>query len=205
MKNLFILFFTWPIVLFAQDCWKLAEGQSFKMRSQTWANTLPTTVKKWDKKKPEDRALLVREYNTKIGSGAIAPWMDMESNFKITDVSVEDGVESLSLEAFESSYEYATTNFCYQDTMYLVRNAQVLWRVHQGDTLGLAVQGIQRIPLNLHIGDNLPVYKDYSITLPETWNAQMSDRVFAYAYTDKSVKTGHFTDTNTGEFGYGAV
>jgi len=179
------------------------KGQKVQVRTKSFANTLPTTVKKWDKMDEAQRSQHVEELNKRIEAGEVQPWMNVTSNLQIIDVNNTTPIGSYTVKAIDGTYEYQTTNYCAYDTMHLVRNADVVYSINDGDTLGLAVQGVQRIPNKLKVGDKLPSYRDYMITIPETWTNTVKESVKSFSYTTSKNQIGWMQDSYSGDFSFG--
>ncbi|MEQ8303006.1 MAG: hypothetical protein RIB47_06415 [Cyclobacteriaceae bacterium] len=185
------------------QCIIVEKGQKIQVKSTSYANTLPGTEKKWEKMKPEQRDELIDNLNQDIQEGNVKPWMNLTSNFEITDVHNSPFLSWYTLEATDGTYEYKTTNYCYYDTMHLVRNADVIYNIQNGDTIGVAVQGVARIPNKLKVGDRIASYNDYMIGFPETWTKSTKEAVKAFSYTTTENKVGYYQDTESGLFSNG--
>ncbi|MEQ8364439.1 MAG: hypothetical protein RH948_16305 [Cyclobacteriaceae bacterium] len=185
------------------QCLIVEKGQKVQLKSTSFANPLPFNEKKWEKMKPEQRDVLVDKLNQDIQGGKVKPWMNLTSNFEITDVHNSPFLSWYTLKATDGTYEYQTTNYCYYDTMHLVRNADVIYNIQKGDTLGVAVQGVARIPNNLKVGDRIPSYNDYMIGFPETWTKSTKEAVKAFSYTTTENKVGYYQDSESGLFSSG--
>ncbi|MFZ1809417.1 MAG: hypothetical protein WAU36_19460 [Cyclobacteriaceae bacterium] len=185
------------------QCLIVMQGQKIQLVSKSYANPLPLTEKKWDKMKQEQRDELIDKLNMSIQKGEVKPWMNLTSNFEITEVNNSSPISSFTLKATDGTYEYETTNYCASDTMHLVRNANVVYSVLKGDTLGFAIQGVARIPNKLKVGDHIPSYNDYAITFPETWTKTVKESVKAFSYTTTDNKVGYYQDSRSGAFSHG--
>ena len=185
------------------SCLIVEKGKTVKVKVKLYANTQPLTNKKWGKLKQEKRDEVIAQFNASVESGNTAPFSNSESTFEVTDVQLNDGLSSYTVKAVNSGYEYQTTNYCQEDTMHLIRNKDVVYSIYQGDTLGLAIQGVQRIPNNLKVGDRLPAYRDFMMTIPKTWTKTVIESVKAYSYTTSSNKVGWMQDSYSGKYAYG--
>lgn len=186
------------------QCWKLDQGQTVEASTSAWANTLPYTEKKWAKMKESQRDELVMKLNASI-EGGLTPYSVTKTTMKVTGLENNVGTSSLTLEAINAGFEYKTTNYCSNDTLYQVRNSEVVYSILQGDTLGLAVQGIQRLPMKLEVGMLLPSYRDYMISIPKTWTKNVMENVKSFSYhtkEDGGVGWGYDGD---GDYGYGRL
>ncbi|NJN41867.1 MAG: hypothetical protein HC811_06195 [Flammeovirgaceae bacterium] len=185
------------------QCLIVEKGQKIQLVSKSYANPLPLTEKKWEKMNTEQRDELIDKLNISIQKGEVKPWMNLTSNFEITEVNNSSPISSFTLKATDGTYVYETTNYCASDTMHLVRNANLVYSVLKGDTLGFAIQGVARIPNKLKVGDKIPSYNDYAITFPETWTKTIKESVKAFSYTTTDNKVGYYQDSESGAFSHG--
>lgn len=202
-----ILFVSMILILSSpvfSQCWKLDKGQTVEVSTTIWANTLPYTEKKWAKMKQSQRDELVMKLNKSIEDG-LAPYSVTKVTLKVTDLESNAGTSALTLEAFNAGFEYKTTNYCTSDTVYQVRNSDVVYSILKDDTLGLAIQGVQRLPIKLAIGTILPSYRDYMITIPKTWTKNIMENVKSFSYTTKEDGGMGWGQDRDGDYGYGQL
>lgn len=181
---------------------QLTLGQKITTETILYANKLPLDSK-WGKLNDDKRDELVVELNDKIIAGTVEPSHISVAKFEVIDVKNANGAAQFTLKAYDSGFEYQTTNYFTKDTALLVRNADPVFSVNKGDTLGMSIQGIQRIPANLKVGDKLPQYTDLGFTFPETWTSKMTEKVYAGRKTETKNEFGYMKDDNTGEYSLG--
>lgn len=181
---------------------KVTKGQRIQVESILYANPLPFDSK-WGKLKQHQKDALVVDLNKKIESGAHKPWRTTTMKMEYVEVVNQNGAAMVTGKAYDSGFEYQSTSYFTSETSYLVRNADPVYSILNGDTLGMAIQGIQKIPNNIKIGDKLPKYYDFAFTFPKTWTSQMSESVYAGRKSETHHEFGYLRDTKTGEYSFG--
>jgi len=186
------------------QCFKVQKGQNVTSVTNTYDNLLPATVKKWAKLKPTEREELILAQNKEYESGAKMPSSVYKSNFTITNFVENEVISAYTIEESAGVFEYKTTNYCIDDTLYFVRNKDVIYSILKGDTVGYGLQGIQKIPVNIKVGDILPSYRDFGMTKPKTSTITASEKVnTGRTETVTKIRSGYFQDSETGEHGIG--
>ncbi len=146
MKKLFfaagVLFITHAK---SQDL-QIEKGQKIESETILYANPLPSD-KKWAKLKEDKRDELVIELNDKIEAGTEKPWRTTVAKFEVIDIKNANGAAEYTVKAYDSGFEYQSTSYFSKDTTYLVRNADPIFSIVEGDTLGMAIQGIQKFQM----------------------------------------------------------
>jgi hypothetical protein len=195
---LFSSLYTW-----AQPCnMQLKDGQTMTISVSTWANPLGAD-KKYQKASEEAKAAMIAEFNNNIRSGAIPPASKAPYSFLAKKSDAKDG-EEFSLRFTTGGKNYYSYVVCKDDTMYVARNRGVTEaKDATGAVYGFALQGVQKIPLKLKVGDILPSYEDIYVLVPQTWMDKVKIQVFSHNETSTSNEFGFATDTHTGETGFG--
>jgi hypothetical protein len=83
--------------------------------------------------------------------------------------------------------EYQSKAECANDTMYFYRSVEPVKMESNGEILGYSIQGVQKIPVNIKVGDILPAYEDVGILFPTTTDRDVRVRVFSH--NDTRTKT----------------
>ena len=176
----------------------LMKGQEIHQSSKIYGFELPFG-KKWRRMKQEKRDASALAYNQTVYAGQVKPWRDTPAKFRVVEVEKGKDIEKYTLKAFDSGFEYQTTNYLTEDTMYLVRNENPLpVKGADGGEIGMTIQGIQRVPNNLKVGDRLPQYYDLTLMYPTSWTGQMTEKVYAGRQTTTKNDFGIHTDSRTG-------
>jgi hypothetical protein len=155
----------------AQKCTEFEPGQVIKSSVKTWYCMKPLTPE-WAKMKPAAKAKFVEEYNANAESGTEKPAYEGNLETKIKEVLfLQDQPElgELVVSSTEiAGVEYNSNTLCKGDTLFIVRGDDRLTYTKgpNGEITGHSITGVQIIPKNLKVGDVLPMYEDYSTTLP---------------------------------------
>ena len=175
----------------------IKEGQKIVAETKLYANAL-SFDKKWAKLKQEKKDALVLELNAKIEAGTEKPWRTTTMKMEFVKVINQNGAAAVTGKAYDSGFEYQTTSYFSEDTSYLVRNADPVFSVIKGDTLGMAIQGIQKIQNNIKVGDQLSSYSDFAFSFPKTWTSEMSEKAFLGRKSETHNDFGIHVDSETG-------
>jgi hypothetical protein len=168
-KFLFLIAFALVFVSFAhaQKCTIYEPGQVYKSAMKSWFCMKPL-MPEWAKMKPADKAKFVDEYNKNAELGTEKPSYEGTFETIVKEVIPDNNGagETVVLSTAIAGIDYVGKTVCTGDTMYVVRGDRFSFTVANGDTTGYTITGVQAIPNNLKVGDILPMYEDYSSTLP---------------------------------------
>jgi hypothetical protein len=190
----------------AQKCTQLEKGQVIKSQMKSWFCMQPM-MPEWVKMKPADKAKFVEQYNKKVESGEEKPSYEGKYETTIEVITtLEDNLGELVISSTPiAGINYKSQTICKGDTTYIHRGERISFTVANGDTTGYTIMGVQKIPNNLKVGDALPIYEDYSTTLPVSheWTQKVK-QVVGY---EKKTRTyeGQAFDTYDYKFKYGTV
>lgn len=159
---------------------------------------------KLSKMKPEKREKAVEEFNEKILTGKIKP-ASYPLSTTISNVYADENSQTI-----EMSYDMnkqTVSNFyrCANDTMFISRMNGILFHKNQqGDTSGVSIYGVEKIPIDLKVGDVLPMFNDFTWYFPVGYEANGTISVFAGFQRVSGVAHGAFVDSKSGnaENGY---
>ncbi len=187
---------------FAQTC-QLAIPDSGKstLAIQTFASPMltdPKFMKYKDGKKDE----LVAAFNAGVAAGTIAPATTTDMLFNIKKAVVEAGDE------YTVSYNVGGTDYfsyvvCKDDTLYICRNRGPVQVGPEENPIGFAIQGVQKVPVHLKVGDVLEPFEDASFLYPTSTDITVKKKVFSHMSTSSKDGFGFATDSRTGEQGFG--
>lgn len=191
-----------PAIALAQTC-KLAipeEGMS-TLSIRTFAGPMmtdPKFMKLKDAKKDEAVAL----FNAGVVAGTIPPASNTDMTFKIKKAVVEAGDE-YTVSYNVGGVDYASYVVCKDDTLYIARNRGVMFVGPPDNPIGFTIQGIQKVPVHMKVGDVLEPYEDVSFMFPTSADVTLKKTVFSHMRTTSSDHFGFATDSRTGESGLG--
>jgi hypothetical protein len=154
--------------------------------------------------KVEKRDVQIAAYNADVLSGKIQPSYNSSMDFTIKRTELKDAVEySIGYKVGEEDfYSYLV---CKNDTVYSCRNRGPVRVGTPENIIGYSIQGILTYPLNMKVGDVLPSCEDVGITFPATTDMVVKKQIFShYAQQASSSDFGFYTDSRTGENGFGA-
>ncbi len=209
MKKFIFLFsigMAFTTVMYAQKCTLYEKGQVVKSSMKSWFCMQPM-MPDWAKMKPAQKEKFIEEYNKNADLGTEKP--SYEGTFETTVKDVipeENGLgETVYLSTIIAGVEYPGKTVCKADTMYFIRGDCFSFTVANGDTTGYSIIGVQKIPKNLKVGDVLPMYEDYSSTLP--YNHEWTQKVKMITGYETKTRTyeGQAFDTYDHKFKYGIV
>ena len=188
--------------LCAQTC-QLAipdSGQS-TLSIRTFAGPMLTDTK-FMKYKDEKKDELVAAFNAGVTAGTVPAASNTDMLFHIKKAVVPEGDE------YTVSYNVAGTDYasyvvCKDDTLYIARNRGVMFLGPADNPIGFTIQGVQKVPVHLKVGDLLEPYEDVSFMFPTTADVTLKKNVFSHMRTTSSDHFGYATDSRTGESGLG--
>lgn len=166
----------------AQKCTQFEQGQVIKSSMKSWFCTQPL-MPDWAKMKPAAKAKFVEEYNIKAESGAEKPAYEGSFETIIKEILfLHDKPELGELVVSSTTIagvDYISNTLCKGDTIFIVRGDDRLTYTKgpNGEITGHSITGVQKIPKNLKVGDVLPMYEDYSTTLPtnKDWTTSVQE------------------------------
>lgn len=168
----------------AQKCTEFEPGQVIKLSVKTWFCMKPM-MPEWAKMKPAEKAKFVEEYNKNAESGTEKPAYEGHLETTIKEVLFLQDKPELGVLIVASTpiagVDYVGNTLCKGDTLFIVRgDKRITYAVGPNkDTTGYTITGVQIIPNNLKVGDVLPMYEDYTTTLPTNkgWTTSVSQVV----------------------------
>lgn len=185
------------------QCWDFKEGDTYVVKSETWMNTL-VFEPKWAKWSPEVREEKIAEHNEAIYKGK-KPDQGGDITISVKSITNYGDLSSMHVQSIKPHTNYQTTVFCSEDTVFLVRFPEPIFMVDKGDTLGMMIMAVEKIPAKLKVGDLIPPYTDMTIMFSNSWTAEVTEKVkrFSY-YSTQRESFGYGTDAN-GNYGWGPV
>ncbi|MBK6829845.1 MAG: hypothetical protein IPG92_03455 [Flavobacteriales bacterium] len=189
-------------VLHAQSC-QLALPASGKMTLSIRTFTGPMfSDPKFMKAKDEKKDEQVNAFNAGVLGGTVPTASNSEMEFSLNKAVVEAGDE------YTIGYNVGGTDYfsyvvCKDDTLYIARNRGVVMIGPADNPIGFTIQGIQKVPVHLKVGDVLEPFTDASFMFPTTADVTLKKKVFSHMRTTSSREFGFATDSRTGESGFG--
>jgi hypothetical protein len=168
------------------------EGQTVTFDIRTWINPMlfdPAFIKLKEKKKQEK----LRQYSEDVKSGKLKPNVTHFS-YRIDSANFSEKSQRIMLKAKVGEQEFTSMALCQNDTMYMTRNVGPVTTEVDGKILGISIQGVQKIPVKIKVGDFLEPYDDYMLGMPVTSNYTMKHKEFA------GMETVHYVERNTHHF-----
>lgn len=203
---MFSIFLAFSFLVKAQKCTIYEPGQVYKSSMKSWFCTQPM-MPEWAKMKPAQKEKFVDEYNKNAELGTEKPSYEGSFETTVNEVIPEkDGTgETVVLTTPIAGVDYVGKTICKGDTMHFIRGERFSFTVANGDTTGYAITGVQTIPNNLKVGDILPMYEDYSSTLPYTheWTQKVK-QITGYERVTKTYE-GQALDSYDHKIKYGKV
>ena len=153
----------------------IKDGMEVSMDVSTWPNML-IADQKFMHAKEEKQQAQVEDRNADVYSGKLAP-NKFAMVYKITKeggLGEGDGYKATTVIGGKeySSYERVT-----KDTLYIYRSKSPVLLDNNGESAGLTIQGVEKIPFAIKVGDLLPVYEDATVAYPKTTVAKVKDYV----------------------------
>jgi hypothetical protein len=183
MRNLFIaaiFLCLLSIHSFAQECpINYRDGGKITLTVKTWTNPLMAD-QKFLKAKEDKKEEQIKVYNADINSGKIAP---TKYSFSYNIKKDEGADKSFTLTANLGGKDYSSKTICSDDTILFYRNVEPVKMESNGQILGYAIQGAQKIPVKIKVGDRLPKYEDVGIMFPATTDENVRVRLFSHNAT----------------------
>jgi hypothetical protein len=189
---------------FSQDCnLAIKDGSKIMLNAQSFANPLLYDAK-FTKAKEDKQEEQIVAFNEGVASGKTPAASNYPMTYTAKKTSLKDGDE-YQLTTTISGKEYSSYLVCRDDSLFLSRNRGILSTPDgKGGIYGYSIQGVQRLPLKIKVGDHLSIYEDIIIVLPTTTDMNVKKSVFA-GYEDHTTnESGFFTDSRTGESGVGS-
>ncbi|MBK7959642.1 MAG: hypothetical protein IPK03_17085 [Bacteroidetes bacterium] len=190
------LFFVFQGV--SQDCnIAIKVGTKTTINIQSYTNPLLTDPI-FIKAKTEQKDALIAGYNAKVLSGEIKPSSNYPMNFVTTKSSENgNGVE------FKIAYKVANVDYysyvgCYKDTIYSFRNKGAVPVGSPDNPLGISIQGPLLYPMQMKVGDTLPITEDVGFMFPSTSDIVVQKQVFSHMNTTTTRESGLAIETGTG-------
>lgn len=208
MKNslpLYLAAMLLTTALSAQDCpLRLKDGTKVMLKVRSYTNTLAYDPKFQKEKKEEKKEELIRAHNAAIASGSTAPASVMDLVYAANGGQASDGNLAFKLTTAINGTEYSSYVVCGADTLYLMRNmGPIEMPDGKGGIQGYTIQGVQKLPLRLNVGDVLPSYSDIIVILPSSMDITAKKQVFSHTTSNTTREFGFYTETGTGQQGFG--
>lgn len=186
----------------AQTCQlAIPENATSTLSIRTFTGPMMTDPK-FMKLKDEKKDEAVAAFNAGVVAGTIQPTSNSEMFFKISKAVVEAGDE-YTVSYNVGGVDYASYVVCKDDTLYIARNRGVVMAGPADNPIGFTVQGIQKVPVHLKVGDVLEPYQDASFLFPTSTDMTVKKKVFSHMSTSSKDGFGFATDSRTGEQGFG--
>lgn len=190
------------ITVFSQNCnLILKDGGKYTLQIQSWTNPLIGDTEFLEAEE-ENKEKQIASYNADVLSGKIIPASNYPMPFTIRKGDI-DGWQEYTLTTNIAGTDYSGYEFCNKDTMYVFRNRGPVVIGTKENPIGYTIQGVQKLPVNMKVGDVLPTFKDISFIFPQTMDATVKHKVSNGFYESGVSKFGYFTDSRTREAGYG--
>jgi hypothetical protein len=205
MKNLILTFGLTALMITAvqsQNCSLFEEGMIMKTQANGYMATVQYTPD-WLKLKDVKKEEKIIAFNNSVLSGTEVPTSAGTYDFKISKVTRDSEGDRVLVEADINGYHYSTVLACKGDVMYFARNADPIWAIDNGDTVGFTLQGIQEIPNKLKVGDVLKPYDDVQFTLPKKTDIVKQWPEFQGYEVSYHTETGLGYDVKNSEWAYG--
>lgn len=191
---------------YSQDCpLLLKDGNKLKLKVRTYSNSLVYDQKFQKEKKEDKKNEMVAAFNKEIESGAKAPANVTDIIYTAKGGKASDGNLAYMLTTTIAGTDYSSYIVCSGDTLYLSRNVgPVEMPDGKGGIYGHTIQGVQKLPLKLKVGDVLPSYSDISVIYPSTTDITVKKQVFSHYTSNTSKEFGFYTDSRTNVQGFGS-
>lgn len=152
-----------------------------------------------EKKKPK----IEEAYLADVASGKIQPNTTTVTLLISKSEGDENGhIVEFSMEAYDKIY--TSQVMCTNDSMYIARNKYPIIQEYEGTIMGIGIQGVKVIPLNIKVGDILPPYQDVGLTPKTSETFTMEEKVLTDIKTTTSIKYGAFQDSYDYQLKYGS-
>jgi hypothetical protein len=180
----------------------IKDGQKLNLEIRTWTNSLMAD-KKFLKASDDKKEAMIAAYNAGIMAGTTPVASSYPMTYLAKKSDAKDGAE-YALRTTIADKNYFSYVVCKDDTLYLARNrGPIEMPDSKGGIYGFTIQGVQKIPMKLKVGDMLPPYEDISIITPQTSVEKVQIKVFSHNATNTTSEFGFATDSRTGESGFG--
>src|SRR3989339_274925 len=189
-------------ITYSQNCSKYEKGMKLKLSVKPFVAAIqfqPDFSKMKDKKK----AKIIEEYNLRVLANQEKQSYGGDFVYEVASVDKDNEGERVLLKSEISGKTYFSVIACKNDTMLIYRNADIVWSIEKGDTLGYTIQGPQIIPNKLAVGDKLPIYEDVSFSLPIKNEITAKWPEFQGYHKSYSYSTGMGYDSKSGNFASG--
>ena len=194
-------FGAWHVSI-AQNCaMAIKDGAKSTILFQSFTNPLAADPK-FMKAKDEQKQLQIDAYNAQVMSGTLAPASTTSMQFSIAKKDIPTGVEyKIGYKVGEVTYYSHVA--CSNDTIYSFRNREPIMVGTADNPLGYSLQGPTVYPMNMKVGDILPVCEDLGFLFPTSTDMMVKKSVFSHMNTTSSSENGFYVDSYTGQSGVG--
>ncbi len=88
--------------------------------------------------------------------------------------------------------------------MYITRNKfPIISENENGELIGVAIQGVKVLPMNIEVGDFLTPFQDIAMSAKTTEHFTVEEEFLSDIKTTTNIRHGHFTDSYDGQYKYG--
>lgn len=152
---------------FSQQCNLLIKDGS-KLTLSFLSYTNPSLYDpKFPKLKEEKKDAQIAEYNASVASGKIAPASNSPMTFTLKKTGSSPAGDEFTITVNIAGKDYSSYLLCSPDTLYVYRNkGAVELPDGKGGSAGFTLQGPQKLPTKIKVGDKLPIYEDISFLYP---------------------------------------
>ena len=189
----------------AQNCnLAIKDGAKISLTAQSFTNPLIADAK-FLKAKDEQQAEQIVAYNAAIAAGKTPAASNYPMTYTVTKTALKEGGNEYKMTTSIAGKEYSGYVVCRGDSLFITRNKGILSTPDgTGGIYGYSIQGVQKLPVKVKVGDRLPAYEDIIIVLPASTDINVKKKVFAGYETNTTNESGFFVDSRTGESGVGA-
>ncbi|MCX6290639.1 MAG: hypothetical protein NT126_02615 [Bacteroidetes bacterium] len=179
---------------FGQNCGQaIKDGGKLTLVIQSWTNPLLADAK-FLKAKDDKKDEQIAAYNADVQSGKIAPASNYPMSFTFKKGNL-NGWDEYILTTTIAGTDYSSYLFCNQDTLYQFRNLGVVRIGTAENPVGETVQGAQKLPTHMKVGDVLSPFQDFGFLYPQTMDNKVRITVSAGFKTYDKIGYGIFQDS----------
>ena len=194
------LFITKPV--FAQNGnFDFHDGSKINMSTIMWTNPLISNIK-FLKAKEEKKDEMIADFNEEVNSGKLLP-SKSSYTYRVKEDTVTPFRKNYTVTANFGGKDYSSYLMVFMDTLYLYRTKGLVLLGTPGSELGFMIQGVQKVPMYLKVGDKLPEYEDISVMYPTTTTKTVKESIYAGMSSHTTQEVGPYIDSKTGNAGNG--
>lgn len=178
------------------------EGKTVDVETLIYPGILesyPEYLKAKEKKKPQIEEAYLADLNT----GKIKPTLYHNSPIVSKVVSDSSG-QLVEFSTYLDDKTYTSQVLCTGDSMYITRNKFPITSENEnGELIGVAIQGVKVLPMNIEVGDFLTPFQDIAMSAKTTEHFTVEEEFLSDIKTTTNIRHGHFTDSYDGQYKYG--